>query len=53
MSDRVVPLYHPRTIPVFELNTPHGGAQRPISIPDNEPIYSTYTGELAGNGFIP
>jgi hypothetical protein len=34
------------------VNEPNGGPQRPITLPSDKPIYSTYTGNLVGYGTI-
>ncbi len=41
-----------KKIPVYNLNVPNGGPQMPITIPSNASIYSTYTGEYVGKGYI-
>jgi hypothetical protein len=41
-----------KNIPVFNLNVPGGGLQKPVSIGPNTPVYSSYTGELISNGPI-
>ena len=38
------------TLPVYDLNVPNGGPQQPVSIGQNDPVYSTYTGNLVGYG---
>lgn len=40
-------------VPVFDLNKPFGGPQKPITINNNQPVYSSYTGELVGYGNVP
>jgi hypothetical protein len=40
-------------IPVHDLNAPHGGPQQPASVGNNQPVYSSYTGNLVGYGPIP
>lgn len=41
-------------LPVKRLNIPNGGNQgSDLSVPDNEPTYSSYTGNLIGYGNIP
>jgi len=42
-----------KNIPVFNLNTPNGGHQMPVTIPVGQPIHSVYTGNQVGVGFIP
>lgn len=40
-------------VPVFNLNVPGGGLQGPpMSISQSTPVYSSYTGDLIGNGPI-
>jgi len=39
-----------RNIPVFDLNVPNGGLQKPIVIPNDAPVHSSYTGTLIGYG---
>lgn len=43
-----------KTVPVYNLNVPNGGAQGPpMSVPDDTPVYSSYTGNQVGIGNIP
>lgn len=42
-----------KNIPVYDLNVPNGGPQAPISITKDQPIYSSYTGNLVSWGPIP
>lgn len=37
-------------LPVHDLNVPGGGLQKPITIPANAPVHSSYTGKLVGHG---
>lgn len=37
-------------LPVYTINVPNGGMQRPITIPANAPVHSSYTGNLVGYG---
>lgn len=39
-----------KKLPVYTINVPNGGTQRPVNIPTNAPIYSSYTGNLVGHG---
>ena len=43
----------PKHIPIYDLNIPNGGAQRPLSIEPDTPVYSSYTGNFVGRGPIP
>ena len=39
-----------KNVPVFTINVQGGGTQKPISIPMNAPVHSSYTGNLVGYG---
>lgn len=39
-------------IPVYNLNTPDGGPQKPAYVTSDTPIYSSYSGKLIGHGPI-
>jgi hypothetical protein len=40
-------------IPVYNLNMPNGGIQKPVTdFTNNTPVYSSYTGNLVSNGPI-
>ncbi len=44
----------PKNIPVKNINVPNGGVPPPIfGVPDDKPVYSSYTGRLIGYGNIP
>jgi hypothetical protein len=41
-------------IPAFNINTPHAGPQGPpLTVPPDQPVYSSYTSNLIGYGPIP
>lgn len=40
-------------IPNYSTNVPYRGIQKPVSIGEDEPVYSSYTGEKIGYGPIP
>ncbi|AYV75883.1 MAG: hypothetical protein Terrestrivirus3_152 [Terrestrivirus sp.] len=42
-----------KSIPVHNINVPNGGPQMPMTIPPDQPIFSSYTGNQVGVGFIP
>ena len=43
-----------KNIPVININPPNGGPQRPLNdVPEDQPVYSCYTGELIGYGGVP
>ncbi len=37
-------------VPVHSINVPNGGVQRPVTIPQDAPVYSSYTGNFIGRG---
>lgn len=39
-----------KQLPVYDINYPGGGPQRPVTISDSSPVYSTYSGNLIGYG---
>lgn len=41
-----------KTIPTFDINTPGGGEQKTVNITKDDPVYSSYTGNLIGYGPI-
>lgn len=42
------------TVPTFNINVPNGGMQGPrIVIPQNQPVFSSYTGKFVTNGPVP
>ena len=46
--------FTPGCIPAFNLNVPYGGLQGPpLIVPSDQPVFSSYTGNLIGIGPIP
>lgn len=39
-------------VPVYSINVPNGGIQQSVTVNNNTPIYSSYTGNLIGYGGI-
>lgn len=44
---------HAANMPVYHVNVPGGGIQQPATIPPNQKIFSSYTGNFVGYGGVP